>query len=56
MAKQPETAREWLEHFDGLQRKNAQIYQETGMQRYDDAEYLDNFCPNCGADMRGGAK
>lgn len=39
MAKQPETAREWLRHFDALQRKNAETYQDTGMQRYDDAAY-----------------
>ena len=45
MAKQPETPREWLEHFDGLAKKNAQTYQETGVQRYDDAAFkYDSIC------------
>lgn len=33
------STREWLEHFEKLQEKNEQAYQETGAQRYDDAAY-----------------
>ena len=45
MAKQQVTPREWLVHFDGLAMKNAQTYQETGVQRYDDAAFkYDSIC------------
>ena len=39
MAKQPETPREWLAHFEGLRQKNERDYQETGMPRFDNAAY-----------------
>lgn len=36
---QPETIHGWLEHYERLRAKNEQTYQETGIQRYDDAQY-----------------
>lgn len=45
MAKQQVTPREWLVHFDGLAMKNKKTYQETGLQRYDDAAFkYDSIC------------
>lgn len=35
----PETTRGWLEHYERLQEKNEQTYQETGDGRYDNAAY-----------------
>lgn len=44
---------EWINHFDDL--FPAESYQECSVCHHETMGYLleDNYCPNCGADMRG---
>ena len=43
--KQPETPREWLMHFDNLRAKADNDYQQTGSQRYYNAQVkYENIC------------
>ena len=35
--KQPETTREWLDHYEKLKQKNYYMFQETGEPKYDNA-------------------
>ena len=37
--RQPETAREWLDHYEKLRQKNFMNYQMSGEPRYDNAEH-----------------